>query len=200
MSRVDLTVSIILHQRPFLLALHHAQNTFTSHTLTMLQFRPDSENYTLLFTLAASSAAVELGLTAYLMIAGSHVGGVLYHSLFVLSTRFVLNNGSSNFIVGRLFSSLMHFGPCCSSQHACYGLREAAWICSLIYLAQFSGFSPRYLSGYHLAMPCHTRCLSLVLQGSAIGWAHNARARKSCRAIPSDSRYIGCLGPVAKAD
>jgi hypothetical protein len=55
----------------------------------MLQFRPDSENYTLLFTLAASSAAVELGLTAYLMIAGSHVGGVLYHSLFVLSPRFV---------------------------------------------------------------------------------------------------------------
>ena len=56
----------------------------------MLQFRPDSENYTLLFALAASSAAVELGLTAYLMIAGSHVGGVLYHSLFVLSLRFVL--------------------------------------------------------------------------------------------------------------
>lgn len=61
----------------------------------MLQFRPESENYTLLFTLAASSAAVELGLTAYLMIAGSHVGGVLYHSLFVLSPRFVLNNGST---------------------------------------------------------------------------------------------------------
>ena len=55
----------------------------------MLQFRPDSENYTLLFTLAASSAAVELGLTAYLMIAGSHVGGVLYNSLFVLLPHFV---------------------------------------------------------------------------------------------------------------
>ena len=81
----------------------------------MLQFRPDSENYTLLFTLAASSAAVELGLTAYLMIAGSHVGGVLYRSLFVRSPRF---EQWFNFIVDRLFSSLMHFGPCCSSQHA----------------------------------------------------------------------------------
>jgi hypothetical protein len=78
-----------------LLQLHHAQITLTYHTLTMLQFRPESENYTLLFTLAASSAAVELGLTAYLMIAGSHVGGILYHALFVLSPRFVLNNGST---------------------------------------------------------------------------------------------------------
>ena len=48
----------------------------------MLQSRSESENYTILFTLAASSAAVELGLTAYLMIAGSHVGDLLYHSLF----------------------------------------------------------------------------------------------------------------------
>src|SRR6266446_1200879 len=61
------------------------KHTLTSHTLTMLQFRPDSENSTLLFTLAASSAAVELGLTAYLMIAGSHVRGAFYHLLFVLS-------------------------------------------------------------------------------------------------------------------
>jgi hypothetical protein len=190
-----ISAAILLHSH------HHAQNTLTSHTLTMLQFQPDSENYTLLFTLATSSAAVELGLTAYLMIAGSHVGGVLYHSLFVLSPRFVLNKGSTfNFIVDRLFSSLMHFGPCCSSQHACYGLREAASICWLIYLAQFFGFSPRHLSGYYLAMPCHTRCLSPVLQGSAIGWVHNTRARKSCRAIPSDSRYIGRLVPVANAD
>jgi hypothetical protein len=35
------------------------------------------------------------------------------------------------------------------------------------------------------------RCLSPMLQGSAIGWVHNTRARKSCRATPSDSRYIG---------
>lgn len=63
----------------------------------MLQSRPDSESYTLLFTLAASSAAVELGLTAYLMIAGSHIGGVLYHSLFVLSPPFVLYNGMVHF-------------------------------------------------------------------------------------------------------
>jgi len=165
----------------------------------MLQFRPDSENYTFLFTLAASSAAVELGLTAYLMIAGSHVGGVLYHSLFVLSSRFCSEQWF-NFIVDRLFSCLMPFGPCCSSQHAYYGSREAAWICWLIYLAQFFGFSPRPLSGYHLAMPCHTGCLSPVLQGSAIGWVHNTRARKSCRAIPSDARYIGRLVPVANAD
>jgi hypothetical protein len=47
----------------------------------MLQFLPDS---TFLFALAVSSAAVELALTAYLMIAGSHVRGGLYHSLFVL--------------------------------------------------------------------------------------------------------------------
>jgi hypothetical protein len=78
-----------------LLQHHHAQTTLTSHTFTMLQFRQDNENYTFLFTLAASSAAVELGLTAYLMIAGSHVGGVLYHSLFVLSPRFVWNNNST---------------------------------------------------------------------------------------------------------
>ena len=51
----------------------------------MLRFFPYSEDYTVLFALAVSSAAVELGLTAYLMIAGSHVRGVLYHSLFVLS-------------------------------------------------------------------------------------------------------------------
>jgi hypothetical protein len=47
----------------------------------MLQFLPDS---TFLFALAVSSAAVELALTAYLMIAGSQVRGGLYHSLFVL--------------------------------------------------------------------------------------------------------------------
>jgi hypothetical protein len=51
----------------------------------MLQSIPDS---TVLFALAVSSAAVELGLTAYLMIAGTHVRGGLYHSLFVLSPLF----------------------------------------------------------------------------------------------------------------
>jgi hypothetical protein len=113
----------------------------------------------------------------------------VFYTILCSSFRRALFEQRFNFIVDRLFSSLMHFGPCCSSQHACYGLREAASICWLIYLAQFFGFSPRHLSGYHLAMPCHTRCLSPVLQGSAIGWVHNTRARKSCRAIPSDSRY-----------
>jgi hypothetical protein len=185
--------SITLHQRPSCCTPPCTKHPHTSHTLTMLQFRPDSENHTLLFTLAASSAAVELGLTAYLMIAGSHAGGVLYHSLFVLFATMLCFEQCFSFIVDRLFSSLMHFGPYCSSQHACYGLREAAWIYWLIYLAQFFGVSPRHLSGYHIAMPCHSRCLSPVLQGSAIGWIHNTRARKSCRAIPSHSRYIGRL-------
>ncbi|KAF8481102.1 hypothetical protein DFH94DRAFT_738066 [Russula ochroleuca] len=47
----------------------------------MLQFLPDS---TVLFALAVSSAAMELGLTAYLMIAGTHVRGGLYHSLQII--------------------------------------------------------------------------------------------------------------------
>ncbi len=106
----------------------------------------------------------------------------------------------SNLVVDRSFSSLTHFGPCCFSQHACYGLREAAWICWLFYLAQCFGVSPRHLSGYYLAMQCHTRCLSPVLQGSAIGWVHNTRVTKGCGAIPSDSRYISRSVPLANAD
>ncbi|KAI0002101.1 hypothetical protein BJV77DRAFT_971085 [Russula vinacea] len=47
----------------------------------MLQFIPDN---TVLFALAVSSAAVELGLTAYLMIAGIYVRGGLYHSLQII--------------------------------------------------------------------------------------------------------------------
>ena len=54
----------------------------------MPQFLPASENYTLLFTLAASFAAVELGLTTYLMTAGTHVRGALYYPLFVPSPLF----------------------------------------------------------------------------------------------------------------
>jgi hypothetical protein len=57
----------------------------------MLQFLPDS---TVLFALAVSSAAMELGLTAYLMIAGTHVRGGLYHSLFVLLHCLALSNSS----------------------------------------------------------------------------------------------------------
>ena len=58
----------------------------------MLKFIPDN---TVLFALAVSSAAVELGLTAYLMIAGTYVRGGLYHSLFVLSPLFCLRNHST---------------------------------------------------------------------------------------------------------
>jgi hypothetical protein len=42
-------------------------------------------NFPVLFALAVSSAAVELGLTAYLMAAGSRMRGASYHSLFVVS-------------------------------------------------------------------------------------------------------------------
>lgn len=52
----------------------------------MLQFSVDnihSQNYRVLFALAVSAAAVELGLTAYLLAAGSHMRGASYHTLFV---------------------------------------------------------------------------------------------------------------------
>ena len=110
----------------------------------MLQFLPDS---TFIFALAVSSAAVELALTAYLMIAGSHVRGGLYHSLFVLPLLYF--EQWFNSFVDRSFFSLTHFVLSCSSQHMCYGPREALWIYWLIYLAQFFGFSPRRLSGYN---------------------------------------------------
>jgi hypothetical protein len=44
----------------------------------------------------------------------------------------------------------------------------------------------------------YTRSLSPVLQGSAIGFVHNTRARRSCKGMPSDLRYIVRLVPVAK--
>jgi hypothetical protein len=159
----------------------------------MLQFLPDS---TLLFTLAVSSAAVELGLTAYLMIAGSHVRGA---SVFVLLPLICFEQRFYS-PVDRSFSSSMHFGPSCSSRHACCGLRDAAWIYWLIYLAQFFGFSPRRLSGYCLAIQWHARFLSPVLQGSTLAFVHNTRARKSCTGIPSDMRYTPPLVPVENAD
>ncbi|KAN0125228.1 hypothetical protein V8E52_001780 [Russula decolorans] len=129
----------------------------------MLQFRPDSENYTLLFTLAASSAAVELGLTAYLMIAGSHVGGVLYHSLQII------------FLLDALWTVL--FLPAC-----------VLWFTrgSLDLLANiFGSISWVFAAAF--------------VWGSAIGWAHNTRARKSCRAIPSDSRCAYYISPGSLA-
>jgi hypothetical protein len=158
----------------------------------MLHFLPNST----LFTLSVSSAAVGLGLTAYLMIAGSHVRGA---SLFVLSPLFCFEQWSYS-PVDSSFFSWMRFGHSCSSQHACYGSRDAAWIYWLIYLAQFFGFSPRRLSGYCLAIRCHTRFLSPALQGAAIAFVHNTRARKSCTGIPSDLRYIGSLARVIDAD
>ena len=54
----------------------------------MLQFSVDNvhnQNYHVLFAIAVSSAAVELGLTAYLLAAGRHMRGASYHTLFVVS-------------------------------------------------------------------------------------------------------------------
>ncbi|KAF8507178.1 hypothetical protein F5888DRAFT_1648162 [Russula emetica] len=147
----------------------------------MLQFRPDSENHILLFSLAASSAAVELGLTAYLMIAGSHVGGVLYHSLFVVSPRFVSNNRVQLycrqilFLLDALWTVL--FLPACVLWFARGSLDLLANIFGSIFWVFAAAF----------------------IWGSAIGWAHNTRARKSCRAIPSDSRCTYYISPGSLA-
>lgn len=53
----------------------------------MLQFSVDNvhnQNYHVLFAIAVSSAAVELGLTAYLLAAGRHMRGASYNTLFVV--------------------------------------------------------------------------------------------------------------------
>ncbi|SRR6266851_3230741 len=50
------------------------------------------------------------------------------------------------------------------------------------------------------AIQFYVRFLSLVLQGLAVGFIHNARARKSCGGIPFDISYIGYLVSVAAAD
>jgi len=42
------------------------------------------QNHSVLFALAVSFAAVQLGLTAYLMVAGSRIRGASYRSLFVV--------------------------------------------------------------------------------------------------------------------
>ncbi|KAH9969048.1 hypothetical protein BC827DRAFT_1167302, partial [Russula dissimulans] len=50
----------------------------------MLHFtlsNPTKQNHSVLFTLAVSFAAVQLGLTAYLMVVGSHMRGLSYRSL-----------------------------------------------------------------------------------------------------------------------
>jgi len=55
----------------------------------MLQFSVDNvhnQNYHVFFALAVSTAAVELGLTAYLLAARSHMRGPSYHTLFVASS------------------------------------------------------------------------------------------------------------------
>lgn len=54
----------------------------------MLQFATDNirkRNHPVLFALAVSSAAVELSLTVYIMVAGSRLRGASYPSLFVVS-------------------------------------------------------------------------------------------------------------------
>ena len=59
----------------------------------MLQFSVESihnQNYHVLFALAVSTAAVELGLTAYLLATRSHMRGASYHTLFVASPMILL--------------------------------------------------------------------------------------------------------------
>src|SRR6266851_6582998 len=70
------------------LALWHARTTWhlTSHTLTMLQSALDNiklQNSRVLFAFAVFTAAVELGITAYLLASGIHMRGASYHTLFV---------------------------------------------------------------------------------------------------------------------
>jgi hypothetical protein len=63
------------------------------HTLTMLQFaveRMHDQNYHVLFALAVSTAAVELGLTAYLLATRDRMRGASYQTLFVASRIILL--------------------------------------------------------------------------------------------------------------
>jgi hypothetical protein len=60
--------------------------------LKFVQDRVLSKSYPVLFTLAVSSSAVQLCLTAYLIVAGSRTNqwrAASYHSLFVVSTLFL---------------------------------------------------------------------------------------------------------------
>lgn len=139
-----------------------------------------SHNDCFLFALAVSTAAVQLGLTAYLLAARAS-----YNTLFVAFPPNFVYGLQLNHIVDPSFSCLTPFGPSCTPQHACCGIRKAVWICSPIYLAQFFGSSPPRFSGYGVIIS--TRCaFSEPSQGLSIGFVHNARARKSCGDVPFD--------------
>ncbi|KAI0304965.1 hypothetical protein BC826DRAFT_979168 [Russula brevipes] len=120
-------------------------------------------NFPVLFTLAVSSAAVELGLTAYLMTAGSRMRGASYHSLPVI------------FLLDALWTML--FPSTC-----------VLWFTkgSLDLLATLFG------------SVCWVFA-SAIVWGSAIGFVHNTRARKSCRAYPSDLHCPHYLSPASLA-
>lgn len=168
----------------------HAPTTWpsSSHSLTMLQFSVDNvhnQNYHVLFAIAVSTAAVELGLTAYLLAAGRHMRGASYNTLFVASRMFLslaLVNLSLRSIV-LLFDALwtvLYPSTCVlwSTKGSLDLLANLFGSVIWIFAAAMVWVWPDDL------MLCTN--LSRIFQGLSIGSVHNARARKSCRGTPLD--------------
>ncbi|KAI0257638.1 hypothetical protein BJV78DRAFT_1163982 [Lactifluus subvellereus] len=121
----------------------------------MLKFTQD--RVPVLFTLAVSSSAVQLGLTAYLIVASSHTGtnqwrGDSYRTLLVL---FLFDALWTILLMGHLLENI--FG-------------SIFWIFA-----------------------------AAIVWGSAMGFVHNTKTRKSCRGIPSDIYCSHYLSPESLA-